>query len=881
LVTGLAWSQRPTQAPPAAPAAPATREHLITVEETGKPAQKCRLLKYWRQASGYKGYQVQAVDTGEILTILESGPPSSAGTPNGGQFKAVATQIYRWGNGPNPPPGTPMPPADAVVLAAPQSSSWPVVAPTPLRLQPTPTGSTQPAPSPQIVKGAPAAPSPPASGPQIVQATPTPLRLQSVPNTPTQTASGPQVIQGTPTGTVSGPQVVQAKPTQAASGPQIVQATPSQPSSGPQIIQAAPTQVQEQPGRNPSQASTTNNVTPAQATTPVPNRLVPMPMPAGPQTPNQGSPSAVTISTPNQAPPGPSATTSTTCGPCSTCPPCSGAPVVLLQKSNGDPLFPRLSALVHRNYSTACPDCSKPDVPPSGPVVITSGTPNCTTCPSPVVKQPDCAPLSAPRQPLLTRIFSPEDSSARAWGKPSCDGKMDAAVVAPNTEANPKPAPPVVSATTSKPKPTDWRESWGKADMATGTPPVVPEKKTISETARPQPKPPTATASAADPLRNPSLYSRVVSAPKKDPAVKDGPLSVPPMPGGMKPGMGSVLATRSSELGKGGIGIDASEGNAFSDPAPPKPKKADPIAMNAFSMMQPDSASAGPSQPGMAAGMPPVPMMPATPRFLPPADGGTPAGLKNAFTDGGNARPIPADFGSQGMPINAFVDHSAEGMPFQPEGMPAMPRMPMPPSMPMPRPMQAMGTPQMSGALAMAPQGAPFPPMMAQQPMPAQPATMPGPMPQPAPPVPAAMPQRPAASLQLGNAALNINEQADVPQLRTMLKEALFPSHREWAADRLGGFDWRTHPEVVQSLVTTAKDDPAPMVRAGCVRSLAKMKVNTVDVVAVLEQMEKDSDPRVRTEVQQCLALVKPGYVIPQESEVRQASGLTAPAGKP
>ena len=49
------------------------------------------------------------------------------------------------------------------------------------------------------------------------------------------------------------------------------------------------------------------------------------------------------------------------------------------------------------------------------------------------------------------------------------------------------------------------------------------------------------------------------------------------------------------------------------------------------------------------------------------------------------------------------------------------------------------------------------------------------------------------------------------------------PSEREMAVDRLARRDWRTEPTVVNALVTAAKADPAPLVRASCVRALGTM----------------------------------------------------------
>src|SRR5262249_4401855 len=99
--SGLAWGQS-AQSPLAPPAQPAGK--IITVTESGKPAQKCRLLKMWTQPDGGKACQVQAIDTGAYMTIVQSGPASSG---NGG--KTLAMTIYHW-QGSTPHPDAPMPP---------------------------------------------------------------------------------------------------------------------------------------------------------------------------------------------------------------------------------------------------------------------------------------------------------------------------------------------------------------------------------------------------------------------------------------------------------------------------------------------------------------------------------------------------------------------------------------------------------------------------------------------------------------------------------------------------------------------------------------------------------------------------------------------------
>jgi hypothetical protein len=87
-----------------------------------------------------------------------------------------------------------------------------------------------------------------------------------------------------------------------------------------------------------------------------------------------------------------------------------------------------------------------------------------------------------------------------------------------------------------------------------------------------------------------------------------------------------------------------------------------------------------------------------------------------------------------------------------------------------------------------------------------------------------------------------------------LLRDGMYPSQREWAADSLTAVDWRNNPQVVQVLLTAAREDAAATVRAGCVQCLVKMNVNTPPVVAALQGMKNDSDPRVRHEIEQALA---------------------------
>src|SRR5262249_23095943 len=158
---------------------------------------------------------------------------------------------------------------------------------------------------------------------------------------------------------------------------------------------------------------------------------------------------------------------------------------------------------------------------------------------------------------------------------------------------------------------------------------------------------------------------------------------------------------------------------------------------------------------------------------------------------------------------------------YQPMGgysmMPAYARWPVQPSMPYGGPMPAPGTFQASvapptpmGVYASAGYANRQPGMMPVTGMyPPRSLAQPGPG-----VVPASYTVAGPANPMLSSAQ---NTAQPVPQLLNMLQESLYPSQREWAADNLAGCDWRTHPHVVQALVTGAVKDPAATVRAGCV----------------------------------------------------------------
>ncbi|MFL5240489.1 MAG: HEAT repeat domain-containing protein [Gemmataceae bacterium] len=114
-------------------------------------------------------------------------------------------------------------------------------------------------------------------------------------------------------------------------------------------------------------------------------------------------------------------------------------------------------------------------------------------------------------------------------------------------------------------------------------------------------------------------------------------------------------------------------------------------------------------------------------------------------------------------------------------------------------------------------------------------------------------------------APLPFSDKDKIKQWMAVLKESIYPSQREWAAEQLSACDWHKSLEVVPELLKAAKEDSAATVRAGCIRCLARMNVNTVPTVLAIQAMKKDADPRVQTEAEQALSILAPD--LPMKSE--------------
>lgn len=156
---GMAAAQLPPAQTPPAPQAPApakagpasapsagASERIVTVNEDGK-STRCRIVQTWQLTDGSTAHQLQAIDTGEYITILDdpTAMPSGKGMPK---------RIFHWGQRRTAPPaGTPIPPelmVDSGVV-------------TTREINPPPPGGKV-IPGPVVVTQATAAPSLPAPG---------------------------------------------------------------------------------------------------------------------------------------------------------------------------------------------------------------------------------------------------------------------------------------------------------------------------------------------------------------------------------------------------------------------------------------------------------------------------------------------------------------------------------------------------------------------------------------------------------------------------------------------------------------------------------------------------------------------------------------------
>jgi hypothetical protein len=155
----------------------------------------------------------------------------------------------------------------------------------------------------------------------------------------------------------------------------------------------------------------------------------------------------------------------------------------------------------------------------------------------------------------------------------------------------------------------------------------------------------------------------------------------------------------------------------------------------------------------------------------------------------------------------------------------------------------------------------------------------------PRPPMPNGMPLPPGGPMvpahplmivppmpQAPGQAMVSSKATNVPQLLGILKDCLYPSQREVAAERLSELDGKKHPQIVEVLTKAAQEDPAATVRAACVHALAQMQVNSPQAVALMQSLRNDRDRRVRQEAEEALATLGVAAAPRQDSAIQRTS---------
>jgi hypothetical protein len=274
---------------------------------------------------------------------------------------------------------------------------------------------------------------------------------------------------------------------------------------------------------------------------------------------------------------------------------------------------------------------------------------------------------------------------------------------------------------------------------------------------------------------------------------------------------------------------------------------------------------------------PPPPMIPNAP---------APNAYVNAFTP-----PVDPNTQAKGPQVSMMPGYPFSGAP---GGFPM--------AGPMMNPQMAYGPRPPMAYPPMMPPYNPYPNMMAYGPMPQYPAPSPrgyqGPLPpnpfqnQPVAQVGYQQPGYYAPPMQMAYANPAMDRPGMAPnayqptgpdavyQHLTILKSSLYPAQREWSVLTLARFDWRQNPHVVQGLLVAAKEDPAPSVRAACIRALAEMNVPLAMIRRELEPLQSDSDPRVRQAAQQALSGAGVAHVSASAATPAPTSG-PVPASPP
>ncbi len=870
---GLVWSQSTRQT--------IASERIMTVREDNGKALRCRVLQSWRTSSGAMAYQLQALETGEILTIVEDGQPTMVPSSSGGVARALPMRIFHWGQRGAAPMGSPQPPTtvEPALASVPASSR---VVPASAQSVVTPV----PAPVARLTK----------SSSTCECATPAPC---AVPCNTGCTDTKERVItwdegSSRSLGKRSGPVIVENnRPT----GPTIVEgdAAGLGKIDTAQLEPPLPQPLLQHPA---APAKETVVITEGKATRGDAANLVPVPplpgasaadasaslpgvpMPGGLM--NAGGPAPaesskdLTLTAGSSTPGAPtvlpaSATSENTTANG------AGAGDGKTDEKSPTTFREKLGSFFHKQPSAKSGEAKTID----GKTTDAKSAP--TTLPqaaSPAMAQAAPAPAKNDLKPPLLPAAGKEErrpfstATAPAAITPT---KVNGPVITTGPDANtqqvsgsgnPKdstparepslttvPSPALTPASQEYIKPgvakrdgPDWRKMWGKGgenkiDQPGQT--TVAREKIRSEV-------PPASASEGkkqDILMAPERFNP--AGEKVNPNVTPEmtglappPAYVPqaagaPLPQAMPQampqalptplGVQSVLAARNGVQGPVQyIPVPvATVPEPIRPPTPPEPNLPQPpnptMYVNAFTPPLPPQGQ-NPGQNAMQPMLPPAMM----PQGMMPQQAMMPQGMPQGM--------MPQGMAPQGMAPQGMVP---QGM--MPQAMPQAPAGFVPPQtaqlVPIGNgmPMQVTYPASYTGPL-------PPNPVPSQAPAAVQPAAF-----NPAINGNVPMNRQPTqgAAAAAGGEAINLN------QLISVLQESPYPAQREWAAANLATFDWRVYPHLPQVLVQAARQDAVPTVRAAAVYSLSRMNLQSEPVMSTLQALRGDADPRVRQEVEQ------------------------------
>lgn len=887
---GLAWSQAPTN-----PGTAAGSERILTVHENGK-AVRCRVLRQWRQPDGSTAYELQALETGEILTIVEA---------QGGQGSSVAgrmrARIFRWGLGARTPPaGCPLPPSNAPVPDPSQEmvaggrterTVWweekngervspfivtdghnpfegkdvvqiPTQEPVVVKVRPMPKPSTRvvqglPCPEPGVCPPAPVV-CRPENGPcppQPTAAIPPPSRLMATPapqprtieTSPGLLGNLAQFRQGLKERLAGSDRNIESRQVTGTTFPEPRPVVAGGNLPEPKSVEkktAAPTEVPRRQAWPSSPLLPPVLTQGRQSSTPMEKKAEPRKtaweLPERTPWKVEGSKTPSTLASREQkevARPGP------------------------VRKAEPTTFGEKMWRFLNPNAPLPPVAQVRPGRVDTLPPPTVAGTKNPERSPLGIAKKvseekPVAKAKETTRTPFSTAAL-PTPPKTYVPPRPEPKGL---AIPEPKTSSGPKAEvdPPQGTPAGKDPGKKDWRISWGKT-----TDPKVQ-----------QPGQPTLAQAGVKPGQNLGGVRTADGKGPDDLRLTEQALLNPERfdPGTVKPrGVDLKNAEGSGQAGSVYIPQDERPADASVPTAPGSPlmNQGGRLPLGAQSVLAAKSGRPGQityvpvpvatvPEPYRAP-VPPAPKMPEAPK---------PNQFANAFTTSpmpGRPAPVqpvgylpvpqgmnPQQYQAWQAQMRAIMQAQAMQRGFHPGMVPAgMPQgygpqmglvpaggmqMPVQPGLNYPRTYQG---PQAPNPTAYVNQ--PVQPNAVQQvgyqAMPAYPiqAPVPGPMDRPAP-------------------AANASQGADVAQLVVVLRESPYPAQREWAAGTLATYDWRVHPQILPALMQAAKQDPAANVRIGGVFALGRTNAATEAVVSTLRSLQGDSDPRVRDEVAKALS---------------------------